>query len=310
MALRTYAAVAAILVYHAASAQNSTTTSSAAVSTITSFAANSSAPGFGCGSLAACNSTYTVNSTTWTLTCDHDLTCDNIGYASVNSFQACFAACNAFSGSGSSCSAFTYSGTSCWLKSGACTPVLNGNVDSAYISSPAPATYPTCPASNGTQYNTGGEIFLIECFDRIGGDFQLTYTDTFEGCMATCAATSGCVDVSYEHGDPGPCYMKNKTVPASASSLVWGARLLGAFCPAQNGSTVQDSNGAYYTVHCASDSTVGSYTEVSAPTSVLDCMTACDSQYSAYGCTAFVYDVSLPINKSPAKVSHMLTSEL
>jgi hypothetical protein len=62
-----------------------------------------------------------------------------------------------------------------------------------------------------------------------GGDLAMVYTTSFANCLAACASTSGCVDVSWVPGSPqGPCYMKNSVNAASSNQGVWGARILGS----------------------------------------------------------------------------------
>ncbi|THV95926.1 hypothetical protein D6D27_02961 [Aureobasidium pullulans] len=59
-------------------------------------------------------------------------------------------------------------------------------------------------------------------------------------------------------------------------------------CPKANGRTIYDSNGAGYLVTCSADNDRGSYTNVRAETSYLDCMTACDADTSK-PCVGFTY---------------------
>lgn len=57
-------------------------------------------------------------------------------------------------------------------------------------------TAPSCPASNGTTYTSGGKAFIVECgIDRPGNDLQMTYVAGLGQCIDRCAATSQCVDV-------------------------------------------------------------------------------------------------------------------
>ncbi|CAD0038021.1 unnamed protein product [Aureobasidium pullulans] len=59
-------------------------------------------------------------------------------------------------------------------------------------------------------------------------------------------------------------------------------------CPKANGRTIYDSNGAGYLVTCSADNDRGSYTNIRAETSYLDCMTACDADTSK-PCVGFTY---------------------
>ncbi|KAH0372296.1 alpha/beta-hydrolase, partial [Aureobasidium melanogenum] len=56
----------------------------------------------------------------------------------------------------------------------------------------------SCPASNNQIYTyaANGAQFVIECgIDHSGGDMSSTSVKNFEGCIAACATTSGCVDI-------------------------------------------------------------------------------------------------------------------
>jgi hypothetical protein len=67
----------------------------------------------------------------------------------------------------------------------------------------------------------------------------------------------------------------------SAQSTVPSSSL----CPAANGRTIYDSNGAGYLVTCSADNDRGSYTELQATNSYLDCMNACDVNSPCVGFT-------------------------
>ncbi|KAI4788770.1 hypothetical protein E4T44_13409 [Aureobasidium sp. EXF-8845] len=68
---------------------------------------------------------------------------------------------------------------------------------------------------------------------------------------------------------------------ASAQSTISSASL----CPAANGRIVYDSDGAGYLVTCSADNDQGSYTNVQAIDSYLDCMSACDVDSPCVGFT-------------------------
>jgi len=68
---------------------------------------------------------------------------------------------------------------------------------------------------------------------------------------------------------------------ASAQSTIPSSSL----CPAANGRTVYDSDGAGYLVTCSADNDQGSYTNVQATNSYLDCMNACDVDNPCVGFT-------------------------
>ncbi|KIV85057.1 hypothetical protein PV11_00793 [Exophiala sideris] len=118
---------------------------------------------------------------------------------------------------------------------------------------PAPsasATALSCTnsASNGQTYDG----FVVQCgIDYIGGDIGMAWTSTFESCIDTCAATSGCIDVSYVGG---ACYMKNAIGNGYNTNSVWGAKkattttTAALSCPTANG---QSYDG--FTIACGID---------------------------------------------------------
>ncbi|GHJ84917.1 hypothetical protein NliqN6_1319 [Naganishia liquefaciens] len=75
------------------------------------------------------------------------------------------------------------------------------------------------------------------------------------------------------------------TSPGSAASLTIPVE---SACPATNGQTLIDVNGANYTIHCSADSSTTSYSSARAAQSYLDCMSACDLASSS-GCIGFTY---------------------
>lgn len=50
-----------------------------------------------------------------------------------------------------------------------------------------------------------------------------SYADTLNECIADCDNTSGCVDVSYIPGSPGPCYKKSSVAEIRQNDNVFGA---------------------------------------------------------------------------------------
>ncbi|KAI4791002.1 alpha/beta-hydrolase, partial [Aureobasidium sp. EXF-8845] len=91
----------------------------------------------------------------------------------------------------------------------------SSSVGSSAPLSTAPATSAlSCPASNNQVYTyaASGAQFVIECgIDHSGGDMASTSVKNLEGCIAACATTSGCVDVSLSGS---ACYLK-KTLGAA-----------------------------------------------------------------------------------------------
>ncbi|KAI4741432.1 hypothetical protein E4T50_08152 [Aureobasidium sp. EXF-12298] len=68
---------------------------------------------------------------------------------------------------------------------------------------------------------------------------------------------------------------------ASAQSIIPSSSL----CPAPNGHTIYDIDGAGYLVTCSADNDQGSYNNVQATNSYLDCMSACDFDSPCVGFT-------------------------
>jgi len=87
-------------------------------------------------------------------------------------------------------------------------------------------TAATCPGNNNTIFadpNTGYQ-YLIECgIDHQAGDLAMTYVKDLAGCIAACATTTGCVDVSLSGT---ACYMKKSVGTAQKNGGVNGAKLL------------------------------------------------------------------------------------
>ncbi|KAH0358077.1 alpha/beta-hydrolase, partial [Aureobasidium melanogenum] len=201
------------------------------------------------------------NNNTYLVTCSAD---NSVGsYANTQasaSYLDCMNACDAAISNG--CVGFTYvggtngvgSGT-CWLKKSMGTyPASGSNTISAVrvlggspgnsVSSAASSTSSTasssasfsaapttsalsCPASNNQIYTyaANGAQFVIECgIDHSGGDMASTSVKNFEGCIAACATTSGCVDVSLSGS---ACYLKKTLGAAVTNSGILGARYIG-----------------------------------------------------------------------------------
>ncbi|PNS17632.1 WSC domain-containing protein 2 [Sphaceloma murrayae] len=94
------------------------------------------------------------------------------------------------------------------------------------VSPSSTVTAATCPDNNSTIFvdPTSGYQYFIECgIDHEGGDLSMTYVQTLEACIAACATTSGCVDVSLSGQ---ACYMKKTLGKAVANGAVRGAKLI------------------------------------------------------------------------------------
>lgn len=89
---------------------------------------------------------------------------------------------------------------------------------------------PSCPSTDGVCFAVNDALYSISCFtDDYGNDIALSWETTFESCLATCSATSGCVDVSYvaaSDGSNAPCYMKSAVGTTNSDTRIWGARLV------------------------------------------------------------------------------------
>lgn len=55
-------------------------------------------------------------------------------------------------------------------------------------------------------------------------DIPVPQVNNLGECLEACDKTSGCIDVSYVNGTPGPCYLKNTIVPIRPNSNIWGGR--------------------------------------------------------------------------------------
>ncbi|KAJ9121863.1 hypothetical protein QFC22_002486 [Naganishia vaughanmartiniae] len=191
--------------------------------------------------------------------------------------------------------------------------------------SPSPSVLPNyCPSADGQIItDANGFNYTVRCSsDSSTGSYtSVGATKSYMDCMTACdsASSTGCLGFTYVGGanglGGGQCYLKSGsigtftasgtnlisavlvgsgsstpsgTVSAIATSTATSAPASTNFCPSADGQNITDSNGSNYTVHCSSDSSVGSYSSANAATSYLDCMTACDSE-AANGCIGAVY---------------------
>jgi len=145
----------------------------------------------------------------------------------------------------------------------------------------------SCPADNETLYvdPTTQATYRIECgFDRPQGDMPGSpgYTSTLEQCIALCSETSGCVDVTYVPGNPGPCYFKSVLNAPQAKAGQIGAHLVsaeGVTCPNPNPICVDvpDDGTCYYT-ECNSQR-AGNVLTTLITTTFNDCIDECEANY-------------------------------
>ncbi|KAF2812620.1 uncharacterized protein BDZ99DRAFT_558824, partial [Mytilinidion resinicola] len=158
--------------------------------------------------------TVNVGTSSFAITCDYDYYGNDFGVSWVSSFEECLATCDSTTG----CVAVSYNGGACYPKSS----IAGGETATGVW---AAKKVISCPDSDGTTYTaTDGTVFTIECsIDRYGNDLATTWESNLENCIEACEATSGCVDVSYIPGSPGPCYLKSTAGAAQANADVWGA---------------------------------------------------------------------------------------
>jgi len=72
-----------------------------------------------------------------------------------------------------------------------------------------------------------GAKYEIECnSDRVGGDLSGNpyYVNSLQDCIAVCDTKTGCNDVSWVVGSPGPCYLKDTVQPIQQNSNIQGAK--------------------------------------------------------------------------------------
>ena len=93
-----------------------------------------------------------------------------------------------------------------------------------------------CPGNNGQTFvdPASQSTYVIECgVDRPGADIQggPGWTNSLEACIALCSTTPQCVEVVYNAGSPGPCYLKNALNHPTLNGNVMAAHLLSAEGP-------------------------------------------------------------------------------
>lgn len=202
------------------------------------------------------------------------------------------------------------------------TPTTSSAISSTSADASALPSY--CPSADGqTIMDANGFNYTVRCSsDSSTGSYtSISAIRSYMDCMVACdsASASGCIGFTYVGGangfGGGQCYLKSGsigtfttsgtnlisavllrsgsltpsgTVSATPTSTATSAPASTNFCPSADGQIITDTNGSNYTVHCSSDSSVGSYGSANAATSYLDCMTACDND-SVNGCIGAVY---------------------
>lgn len=181
-----------------------------------------------CAGKASDQATYTgASGAVYQIMCGIDYSGSDLSATSTPTFTGCIDACDAAPG----CIDVSYAGESCYLKNRIDQPLERDWVWTAKqvtaAQSAGASTRLTCvdKKSDKTTYTSStGATFEILCgVDYAGGDVGATSTATFEACIDACAATAGCIDVSYA-GEA--CYMKNKLEAAQNRDWVWTAKLV------------------------------------------------------------------------------------
>ncbi|KAI4791440.1 alpha/beta-hydrolase, partial [Aureobasidium sp. EXF-8846] len=218
------------------------------------------------------------NGNTYRVTCSSDNSVGSYANTQAStSYMDCMNACDTASSTG--CVGFTYVGGSgggssgtCWLKKSMGTYTsagsntisavrISGGSSGDSVSSAVPSVSSTssaspsaplstapassalsCPASNNQIYTyaASGAQFVIECgIDHSGGDMASTSVKNLEGCIAACATTNGCVDVSLSGS---ACYLKKTLEAAGNNGGLLGARFIGIASTSSSSSLASSSS--------------------------------------------------------------------
>ncbi|KAH0256502.1 WSC-domain-containing protein, partial [Aureobasidium melanogenum] len=100
----------------------------------------------------------------------------------------------------------------------------------------------------------------------------------------TSSSSSSSSISSTQSGSASSSVASSSSSTATSSSATASAS--SSLCPSVDSQDMTDSNGQVYTIHCQSDTDVGSFANAQAANTYADCMTACDS---TTGCVAFTY---------------------
>lgn len=177
-----------------------------------------------------------------------------------------------------------------------------------------------CPTVDNQIVTDANQVnYTVRCSaDSSTGSYtSVIAIKSYMDCMLACdsASSTGCLGFTYVGGanglGGGQCYLKSGSIgtflpsgnnlisavlvgaggaaiPPTATSTSASASASTNFCPSANGTIISDAGGFNYSVICSSDTTINSYRGVSAASSYLDCMTACDGD-AANNCTGAVY---------------------
>ncbi|KAK4663961.1 uncharacterized protein QC763_501310 [Podospora pseudopauciseta] len=169
--------------------------------------------------------------------CGVDYGGGDMSAAQTGTFAGCMDLCAETSG----CVDVSFVGGSCYLKRALGPLNTAGHVwtgrritrPSTTTGAPPSATGSLVPSSDppsclggesdGTAYLAeSGAVYEIICGrEYYGGDLQMVYTKTFQGCIEACEGLVGCVDVSYV-GEA--CYRKREVTVLVEAGHVWTAR--------------------------------------------------------------------------------------
>lgn len=126
----------------------------------------------------------------------------------------------------------------------------------------------SCPANDGSNYTSSGEIFRVACFnDSMYSDINsqgAIKATSLESCIASCVSTPSCIDVSYIPIS-SQCWLKNAVNSGTHNGYVWGARLIGGAASITSSTSMSTS-----IVPTATSASSASSTVSSAPTQTCD----------------------------------------
>ncbi|KAK0664545.1 hypothetical protein QBC41DRAFT_380293 [Cercophora samala] len=285
--------------------------------------------------------------------CGVDYGGGDMSAAQTETFAGCMDLCGGTAG----CVDVSYVGGSCYLKRALGPLNVAGHVwtgrritgSSTTTGAPPAATGSLVPSSDppscvegqsdGTAYLTeSGAVYEIICGrEYYGGDLQMVYTATFQGCIEACEGLAGCIDVSYV-GEA--CYRKGSITVLVQAGNVWTAKkiLEAPVQPSVSGSasartttapstsptvapltcaggqastpTHTASEGRTYEILCGVDFGGGDI-GASSQATLNSCLAACDS---TSGCLGVAYANGQCYLKgtlnTPAKVAHVWGARL
>ncbi|KAL1651838.1 hypothetical protein SLS61_005209 [Didymella pomorum] len=257
--------------------------------------------------------TFTAKNGDWEIVCGKDYAGGDMGASSPGSFEECIKDCDSTPGCidvsfawPNSCYkknklTIALDNNSIWTARKKVTPSTGGSGTDTKTPSVTKAVTCEGKADDGVKYKSKKGTFLID-----GGDIGSSSTDSFAACIEDCAATDGCVDISYVWG---ACYKKGTVNEGGIAGHVWSAKLVASdpdpsatsttstatataeataapiTCPSSNGKTPTIASGGTYEIACGTDYGGGDFKAVEAATFDL-CLKACDDNDA---CQALAY---------------------